>query len=223
MTVAKLRHQLLSFADRELDADPAGGTVQTVADALGRFGDMSLGAFAGLLGKVRIPAPKAPRKPKKDPEQLAREKADKERQARERSEQKAADKARKDQEKAEQKRLAAEQKAAEKVRVAREQAEQKRLAKEQKDREKAEPTPEIRRVGAELTDLIERSKRERATYAEIDEHVERLKALTKPQLLQVAKLINSDAGLSAKPKGEIVKKLGDTLRRVLGTAERVKM
>ncbi len=206
MTVANLRRQLLNFTDREPDS--ADGSFHAVADALGRFEDMSLGAFAGLLGKVRIPIPKGPRKSRKTPEQVAAEKAENDRLA---------------QVKAAQKRAEADRKAVEKAKLAREKAEQKRLEKDRKDREKLEPSPEIKRLGAALNDLVERAKFERATYAEIEEHIARLEPLTKPQLLQVAKLVNSDSGLAARPKKDIVKRLGDKFRRVLGTAERVKM
>jgi len=263
VTVAKLRQQLLSFADREPDTDPAEGTVEDVADALTHLGELSLATFAGLLRKVKIPAPKAsvkPRKPAKTPEQLAQEKitkeaaaevkrVEKERVAAQKAEAGRVEKARKAEQTrlekerkaaevaeqkridapriAEQKRIEKEQKAAAAAEVKRvekaRKAEQTRLNKERREAAKKQPTPAIIHLGADLNDLIARAKREQATYDEIDEHIDRLKPLTKPQLLQVATLINSNAGLSAKPKAEIVKRLGDTLRRVLGTAERVKM
>lgn len=275
MTVARLRHKLHSVTEHE--GDDAEG-IRLIIDVLGRFGDMSLAAFAGLLDKIKIPKSKPAPKRKKTDEELEGERRAKEEAAKLKQEQAAANKATKaaaaaeqkridaankaveaariaqekaeqktkadhfkkevarrkkelaDREKAKQAEVKAElkriedaSKAAEKARVAQEKANQKRLEKEKSELEKKQPSPEIRDFGNELNALIERAKREQATYAEIEGYIARMQPLTKPQLLHVAEIINSEVGLASKPKAAIIKKLGDTLRRVLAIAERKKM
>ena len=229
MNVESLRRHLLDLA--EMDSPSAAVAVRELANALAPFDAETVPSLVRFLDQARNyrdqgsvkPTGTRGRKPSRSEAELEQERRAK---ADERDRKKRdADRLKQEERdrKAQAKQREADLKRFAKLQAAEARAELRRAAAAARAAQKAEPAPEVRQLVADLADLITRSKREQATFAEIDRHIDRLKSLTKPKLLQVAKLINSDAGLSAKPKGQMVKMLGDMLKQVLGTAQRVKM
>ncbi len=97
----------------------------------------------------------------------------------------------------------------------------------------APETPEVEKLGADVNDLIRRAQvhvdvtdqsgASEAIFDEIRRTGERFKTMPKTQLLQVARLVNSDAGLGGKSRDEIAGRLVDMLNRTHGTMLRVQM
>ena len=242
MTVESLSHWLHKIAELPA-ADGAAvprDVLHRIEAALHPFLGLTLEAFAELLGKVK--KPKAPPKPKKTDEEKAAEKAEKaeaKRVAREAEKTRKADEAKRKKDDAVAAKLAAKERAAvEKVAkataakaakvaakdAAKADATAAKLAKKTADAgEKAAPLLEAAKVVADdLRELTRRFTGGGVAKATVDAGLAALQPLSKVQLLHVARLLESDAGLSeTTSKPHLIKALQTMVLRVWKTSDNV--
>ena len=229
MTVESLSHWLRRAADHPGPDAPPAETLHRIEAALRPFLHLTLEAFAELLGKVK--KPKAPPKPKKTDDEKAAEKAEKAEAKRVAG---AAEKARKADAAKQKKDDAAAAKLAQKQADAQAKAAAKeaakataaaaRLAKKQADAEaKAGPPREAARQAADnLRGMMMKFHGGGTPKADVDKELAALDGLSKAQLLHVAQLLESDAGLSDKSgKPTLLKALKTMVLRVWKTSDNV--
>ncbi len=242
MTVESLSHWFHKVAELPAadGADAPRDVLHRIEAALHPFLGLTLEAFAELLGKVK--KPKAPPKPKKTDEEKAAEKAEKaeaKRAAREAEKTRKADAAKQKKDDAVAAKLAAKEhaaaaKSAKKVADAAAKVAAKDAAKA--DATAAKSAKKTADADAKIAPLLEAAKvvaddlRVLMTTfggggvakATVDAGLAALLPLSKPQLLHVARLLESDAGLSeTTSKPQLIKALQTMVLRVWKTSDNV--
>lgn len=210
MRVAEFSQLIHSVAERPGPAAPQVDVLRQIEAILKPYFDLTLEAFAELLGKVKRPKVSSRTAGKSEADKAAAQ-AGKDRAKREKEAAAAAAKLHKDAEKsrlAEEKRAKAVAAAAEKVRLAKEVADRKAAA--------VPPlSPEDQCVAlaaaAEVQTLLDSFRGGGVPKAKVDAGLARLKSLGKPQLLHVAKLLDADTGLNVKSSKPVITKAIESL------------
>ena len=229
MTVESLSHWFRKLAGQAGPDAPPADVLHRIEAALQPFLGLTLEAFADLLGKVK--KPKAPPKPKKTDDEKAAEKAEKaeaKRAAKEAEKARKADEAKRKKDDAVAAKVAKKQADAEAKAAAKEAAKATaaaaRLAKKQADAEaKAGPPREAARQAADnLRGMMMKFHGGGTPKADVDKELAALDGLSKAQLLHVAQLLESDAGLSDKSgKPTLLKALKTMVLLVWKTSDNV--
>ncbi len=225
MTVESLSHYFRHAAYPPGPDAPPADVLHRIEAALRPFLGLTLEAFADLLGKVK--KPKAPPKPKKTDDEKAAEKADKaeaKRVAKEAEKARKADAAKQKKDDAAAAKLAKKQADIEAKATAKVAAQDAKVAAKAAAKHAAgEPAREVaRQVAEDLTELLKKFHGGGMPKADVDGKLACLNDLSKVQLLHVAQLLDSDAGLSEKSsKPALLKSLKSTILLVWKTSDNV--